>query len=148
MEELRQTVSIFTVSVNILGIVLLLTSSLGIFSIMVVEALGRRREIALERSLGASQMRVVREFWSWSIMLTLFGALIGILLAFILEKPVLGTLAPLLGELSNNFSENSGIQVKSLISGFLLALGCGGILGLLPAFSAVKGNIADTLREA
>ncbi len=148
MEELRQTVSIFTVSVNILGIVLLLTSSLGIFSIMVVEALGRRREIALERSLGASQMRVVREFWSWSIMLTLFGALIGVLLAFILEKPVLGTLAPLLGELSNNFSENSGIQVKSLISGFLLALGCGGILGLLPAFSAVKGNIADTLREA
>jgi putative ABC transport system permease protein len=147
MEELRQAVSIFTVSVNILGIVLLLTSSLGIFSIMVVEALGRKREIALERSLGASQLRVIKEFWSWSIMLSLLGAIIGIILAFLLAKPVLGSMAPLLGELSGNFSEASGVKITSLISGFLLALGCGGMLGLLPAFSAVKGNIADTLRE-
>jgi putative ABC transport system permease protein len=147
MEELRQAISIFTVSVNILGIVLLLTSSLGIFSIMVVEALGRKREIALERSLGASQIRVIKEFWSWSIMLSLLGAVIGIILAFILAKPVLGTMAPLLGELSENFSEASGVKLSSVISGFLLALGCGGILGLLPAFSAVKGNISETLRE-
>lgn len=147
MEELRQAISIFTVSVNILGIVLLLTSSLGIFSIMVVEALGRRREIALERSLGASQVRVVKEFWSWSIMLSLFGALIGVILALAIGKPVLGTMAPLLGELSSDFSSSAGIRLTSLLGGFLLAVGCGGVLGLLPAFSAVKGNIADTLRE-
>lgn len=147
MEELRQAVSIFTVSVNILGIVLLLTSSLGIFSIMVVEALGRRREIALERSLGASQIRVVKEFWSWSIMLSLLGAVIGVLIALVIGKPVLGTLAPLLGELSTDFSASAGVKATALLGGFALALGCGGILGLLPAFSAVKGNIAETLRE-
>lgn len=147
MEELRQAVSIFTVSVNILGLVLLITSSLGIFSIMVVEALGRRREIALERSLGASQVRVVKEFWSWSIMLSLLGAVIGIVLALLIGRPVLSTLAPLLGELSTDFSATAGIKFSALFSGFLLAVGCGGILGLLPAFSAVKGNIADTLRE-
>jgi putative ABC transport system permease protein len=147
MEELRQAVSIFTVSVNILGIVLLLTSSLGIFSIMVVEALGRKREIALERSLGASQIRVVKEFWTWSVMLSVLGAVIGIVLAFVLAKPVLGTMAPLLGELSENFSDASGVRLISVIAGFLLAVTCGGVLGLLPAFSAVKGNISDTLRE-
>jgi putative ABC transport system permease protein len=147
MEELRQAVSIFTVSVNILGIVLLLTSSLGIFSIMVVEALGRKREIALERSLGASQGRVLKEFWIWSIMLSILGAVIGIILAFVLAKPVLGTMAPLLGELSENFSEASGVRLSAVIAGFILAITCGGVLGLLPAFSAVKGNISDTLRE-
>lgn len=147
MKELRQAVSIFTVSVNILGIVLLLTSSLGIFSIMVVESLGRRREIALERSLGASRRRVVREFWSWSVMLSLLGALIGVLLALAIGKPVLGTLSPLLGELSLDFSASAGIKISSVISGFALAMGCGGLLGLLPAFSAVKGNISDILRE-
>ena len=147
MAELRRTISIFAVSVNILGILLLLISSLGIFSIMVVEALARKREIALERSLGASQKRVVWEFWSWSIMLTLLGALMGILLAYLLAKTVLGTMEPLFGELSENISKDSGIQIPALISGFLLSLGCGGILGLLPAFFAVRGNIADTLRE-
>ncbi len=147
MEELRQAVSIFTISVNILGIILLLTSSLGIFSIMVVEALGRKREIALERSLGASQFRIIKEFWNWSIMLSLFGVFLGIILAFIAAEPLLGTMAPLLGELEQNFSEVSGVKISALISGSLLAVGCGGILGLLPAFSAVKGNIAETLRE-
>jgi ABC-type antimicrobial peptide transport system permease subunit len=147
IEELRQTVSIFTISVNILGVVLLLTSSLGIFSIMVVEALGRRREIALERSLGASQFHIVKEFWTWSLMLSFFGAFIGIALAFLFAKPLLGIMAPLLGELTETFSQNSGVKITSLISGVLLAVGCGGLFGLLPAFSAVKGNISQTLRE-
>jgi ABC-type antimicrobial peptide transport system permease subunit len=114
---------------------------------MVVEALGRRREIALERSLGASQFHIVKEFWTWSLMLSFFGAFIGIALAFLFAKPLLGIMAPLLGELSENFSKNSGVKIASLMTGFFLAVGCGGILGLLPAFSAVKGNIAETLRE-
>jgi len=147
MEELRQAVSIFTVSVNILGIVLLVTSSLGIFSIMVVESLGRRRDIALERAIGASRGMVVREFWTWSLMLSLIGAVIGAGLAFALSKPVLGTMAPLLGELSADFTEAAEMRVPALITGIALALGCGGVLGLLPAFSAVKGNISETLRE-
>ena len=94
MEELRNTVDMFSVSVNILGIVLLLTSSLGIFSIMVVESLSRRREIALERALGASQQLVIREFWSWSLTLSLAGALIGVILSLLLAEPVMNNLSP------------------------------------------------------
>ncbi len=147
LKELRQAVSIFSVSVNVLGVVLLLISSLGIFSVMVVEALGRRREISLERALGASQIQVVGEFWSWSVALSLLGALIGLVLAWALSGPVLGTLAPLVGEVSSQFQSVAGLDPWSVVAGLLLALGCGGVLGLLPAFSAVQGTIADTLRE-
>jgi len=147
LQELRQAVSIFSVSVNVLGLVLLLISSLGIFSVMVVEALGRRREISLERALGASQVQVIGEFWSWSVALSLLGALIGLLFAFLLAGPVLGTLAPLVGEVSTQFKAAAGLDPWSVVEGVVLALGCGGVLGLLPAFSAVKGTIADTLRE-
>lgn len=147
MQELRNTVDMFTVSVNILGIVLLLTSSLGIFSIMVVESLSRRREIALERALGASQHLVVKEFWSWSLTLSLAGAIIGIILSLILAKPVMNNLSPLAGEISGQFQAESGIKLSALLTSLAMALGFGGILGLLPAFSAVKGNIAETIRE-
>ncbi len=147
MEELRNTVDMFTVSVNILGIVLLLTSSLGIFSIMVVESLSRRREIALERALGASQQLVVKEFWSWSLTLSLAGALIGVVLSLILAKPVMNNLSPLLGEISGQFQADSGIKIPALAAALAMALGFGGVLGLLPAISAVKGNIAETIRE-
>jgi len=147
LQELRQAVAIFTVSVNVLGLVLLLISSLGIFSVMVVESLGRRREISLERALGASQALVLGEFWSWSVGLSLLGALIGLGLAWALSGPVLGTLAPLVGEISSRFG-SAGLDPGAVLAGLVLALGCGGILGLLPAFSAVRGTISETLREA
>jgi putative ABC transport system permease protein len=147
MEELRNTVDMFSVSVNILGIVLLLTSSLGIFSIMVVESLSRRREIALERALGASQSLVIREFWSWSLTLSLAGAVIGVILSLILAKPVMNNISPLLGEISGQFQADSGIAASALLTAVAMALSFGGMLGLLPALSAVKGNIAETIRE-
>jgi len=147
LKELRQAVSIFSVSVNVLGLVLVLISSLGIFSVMVVESLGRRKEISLERALGASQGLVLREFWSWSVGLSLLGAILGLGFAFALASPVLGTLAPLVGEVSAQFKSAAGLDPWAVLGGVALALGCGGILGLLPALSAVKGSIADTLRE-
>lgn len=147
MEELRRTVDMFTVSVNILGIVLLLTSSLGIFSIMVVEALSRRGEIALERALGASRRLVVKEFWSWSLTLSLTGAVIGVILAAVLAQPVLQSLSPLAGEVSSQFKSASGIKVQAVLLSVLMAISFGGVLGLLPAFSAVRGNIAETIRD-
>jgi ABC-type antimicrobial peptide transport system permease subunit len=147
LRQLRQTISIFTVSVNILGLVLLVISSLGIFSVMVVELLGRRREIALERAIGASQADVIREFWTWSMALSLLGAVLGVLIALPLSGPVLKTIAPLLGEVSSQFGAEAGLTLPSVIGAVLLALGCGGVLGALPALAAVKGNIADTLRE-
>jgi putative ABC transport system permease protein len=147
LQQLRQAISIFTVSVNILGLVLLVISSLGIFSVMVVELLGRRREIALERAIGASQADVVKEFWTWSVALSLIGAVVGIAIAIPLSGPVLKTIAPLVGEVSDQFRSAAGLTLPSILEGLLLALGCGGVLGALPAFAAVKGNISETLRE-
>jgi len=145
--QLRQAIGTFTVSVNILGLVLLVISSLGIFSVMVVELIGRRREIALERAIGASKRAIITEFWSWSVSLSLIGGLIGVLAALPLSVPVLGTIAPLVGEVSEQFRKAAGITPLSVIEALLLAMVAGGILGALPAFSAVKGSISDTLRE-
>ena len=147
MNQLRGTVRIFSVALSILGMLLLFTSSLGIFSIMVVEALNRRRTIGLERALGASRFMVVREFWSWSMTLSLAGAFAGVLFAVILARPVLDNLSPLLGEISGSLVTEGGLKFSSVMISLSLAVLFGGILGVLPSFSAVRGGIADTLRE-
>jgi putative ABC transport system permease protein len=147
LEQLRQAINIFSVSINILGLVLLVISSLGIFSVMVVELLGRKREIALERAIGASQAAVVREYWGYSVALSMVGAAIGVIAAAVLAGPALRTLVPLLGEVSNQINISAALNPLAALGGLLLALFCGGVLGALPAFGAVKGNIADTLRE-
>ena len=148
MNELRQTINIFTITIKMLGIVLLLTSSIGIFSIMVVEALGRKKEIAIERALGASKLRVITEFWQWSIMLSLLGAILGVIISLPISNPVLGTMTPLLSELTNSEILKTTVRPMALFNGVILALLCGGLLGVLPSFSATKGDISDTLRDA
>jgi len=148
LRQLRQTVSIFSVSINVLGLVLLVISSLGIFSVMVVEALGRRREIGLERALGASQTLVLQEFWGWSVTLSAMGAFLGLVLALALSESVLSTLMPLIGEVSAGIAVAPGLHPWAVVEGIVLALGTGGVLGLLPAVSAVRGTISETLREA
>lgn len=147
MSELRSTVSIINTSLRILGFVLLLTSSIGIFSIMVVEALGRRKEIGIERALGATKFQIVKEFWQWSTVLSSFGAILGIGLAILLSSLVLGTLNPIISEISSEININSSIKPAAILQGVILTLGCGGFLGLLPSFGALKGDISEILRE-
>jgi putative ABC transport system permease protein len=145
--QLRQAIRTFTVSVNALGLVLLALSCLGIFSVMVVELLGRRKEIALERALGASRMAVVKEFWIWSVSLSLIGAAVGILIAIPLSGPVLRAMSPLAGEVSDRFRSGAGLAPASIVEGVALALACGGLLGALPAFAAMKGPISEGLHD-
>lgn len=147
LQELRNTLSVFTVSLNLLGLVLLLASALGIFSIMVVESLNRRRAIALERAIGASRRMVLTEFLGWSLALSLLGSLLGLVLAWLCGPAVMQALAPLAGELSVDLAGNGGLGWQAVAGGIGLALACGGVFGILPAIPAVQGSIADTLRE-
>jgi putative ABC transport system permease protein len=148
LKHVRQTMNMFTSSLTILGLMLLLISSLGIFSVMVVESLGRKREIALERAIGASQGLVLYEFWTWSMALSLMGALGGLGLATLLANPIMASIAPLFKEFGHALGGSMHINPLSALFAALLTLAFGGILGLLPGISAVRGTIADIIREA
>ncbi len=148
MQDLRKTVNVFTVSVNILGIVLMLVSTLGVFSIMLVEALSRKKHIALERALGASKGRIIQEFWIWSIAMSFLGVALGAIISYFVCPTVLSTISPLLGDLSTELDLTSGIDLKALLESAVLVLGFGGLFGLLPALPAVNDSIADVLKEA
>ena len=54
LEEARTTVATFSLVANLLGFVLLVTACVGILGVMLVEVLGRSREIAVARAVGAS----------------------------------------------------------------------------------------------
>lgn len=147
MEDLRNTVKIFSSAVNILGVVLLIVSAMGIFSIMVVESLSRRKEIALERALGASRISVLTEFFTWSIMLSLAGLVIGTIIAYFASPAVLSTITPLVGELSEDFNADASLRASAVAACASMVILIGGGLGILPAVPVVRENISETLRE-
>jgi putative ABC transport system permease protein len=149
IEESRKSVSSFALTVNVLGVIILVASSIGIFSIMLVEVLGRMREIGLRRAVGATRAGIRRFFMAQALYFSLAGSAIGAGLAFAFYRIVGASLVP--------FFESSGLSAADLnlsTPGALpvvLAVGAaalvGALFGLFPAISASNTPIVDCIRE-
>ena len=147
LDEIRDTLGTFTVVISLLGFVLLVTSSIGILSIMMVEALGKSREIAVKRALGASRIIIIREYFLKSITLSALCSFVGLLVAMVFINPFSLLVTPLFDGLSLEGMTTPHITLSALATALFTALIAGGVLGTLPLFSIMKGNLAETIRE-
>ncbi len=147
IEEARRTVSTFTLVVNILGFVLLITGSIGILSIMLVEILGRTREISLERAMGASRSNIIREYFFRAAILSLVSAVFGIVLSLIFARPLTHLLLPLFETMGVTEAAGGVLNPFAVLIGAAVALIIGGIFGVFPVFTTLKIGIAEGIRE-
>jgi putative ABC transport system permease protein len=122
------------------GCVLLIACA-NVTSLVVAQALTRQREVALRSALGASRARSARQPLIESILLSLAGGALGLLLAR------WGVDALLL--LSSNLPRLDEIRIDGKVLGFslLLSLVTGLIVGAVPAFRASRPNLSETLKE-
>jgi len=146
LSDMRGTVETFSLVINLLGFILLAAASIGILSIMLVEALGRTREIAIERALGASVLEIVKGFFARSVLVSAISTVIGIGLAFVLSGPLTALIVPIFSGVSAA-DLGSVLNVQSILVGAASALAIGSLFGVLPVFSVAKAGIADTIRE-
>ena len=148
IEETRETVATFSLIVNLLGFVLLITGSIGILSIMIVEILGRTKEIALERALGASKRMVITEFFTRSLVMSGLAAIVGIILSLVFTRPLSQLLWPIFRGIGISIESTAVISPTAILIGVGSALVIGGIFGTLPVFSTLKAPISESIREA
>jgi ABC-type antimicrobial peptide transport system permease subunit len=147
LEEARQTVATFNLVVNLLGFVLLITGAIGILSIMLVEVLGRSREISLERAFGASRPRIIREFFTRSVILSLISAVVGIVLSVLFSGPLQYVLGPIFEGVGASSEAATVITPLSVAIAVGSALVIGGLFGVFPVFSALNTPISEGIRE-
>ncbi len=147
IEQARKTVFTLPLVVNLLGFVLLVTASIGILSIMLVEILGRAKEISLERALGASRMHIIREYFARSILLSLASVVVGIVLSVIFSRPLADLLLPVMETLSVSGIEGGVLSPLSVVIGAAVTLAIGGIFGVFPVFSTLATGISEGMRE-
>jgi putative ABC transport system permease protein len=147
LDEIRSTLGTFTIVISLLGFILLITSSIGILSIMMVEALGKSREIAIKRALGASRLIILREYFIKSLTLSALCSLVGLLVALLFITPFAQLVTPLIEGLSLDGLTVPHITLNALTVALFTALLAGGVLGTLPLFTIMKGVLADTIRE-
>jgi putative ABC transport system permease protein len=148
LEEARSTVATFSLVVNLLGFVLLVTGSIGILSIMLVEVLGRSREIALERALGASRRVIMGEYFTRSMLLSALSAVVGLVLSLVFAAPLKQLVLPIFSGVS---STDLGVNVITLWAagiGVGAALVVGGVFGVFPVIPALRTAISEGMREA
>ncbi len=123
-------------------IVVLLIVCANLAGLLLVRAIRRRREIAVRLALGASSATLLWQAILQSLVLSVAGAVVGLILAagaLRFGVSLLPETLPRIREIGLDW------QVASFALG--LALLTGVICGLAPAFAAIRTNVNDALKE-
>ena len=121
---------------------LLLIACVNIANLLLARSLSRRRELAVRSALGASRARLVRQFITESLVLTVFGAAMGVLLAYWLVD-LLVWVAPA------DFPRMSEVRINGMVLLFTCAITLLTTLavGLVPALASSRVNLSESLNE-
>lgn len=145
-EEQSEMMSIF---INVLGIFITVIFSFGAIigaTITMYSAVANRTiEIGTLRSLGFSRRSILSAFLMESLLISLIGGGVGVLLASVLSFFSVSTLNfGTFSEVAFNFSLSGDIVISSLIFAGLMGI----IGGFLPSIRAARLNIVNALRSA
>lgn len=123
------------------GFVLLIVCA-NVASLTLVRASARRKEVAIRVALGATRARLIRQFLTEAILLSVAGGALGLVLAFYGVKILVGLSPVSLPRLGEIRADGQVIFFTLLIS-----ILTGVIFGLAPAFAASKADLNETLKE-
>jgi len=123
------------------GLVLLIACA-NVANLLLARASAREKEFAIRSALGANRRRLIRQLLTESVLLSVTGGTLGLLLAFWMLD-ALKTLSP---QATPRVSE-IGIDLPVLGFTLAVALFTGLAFGLVPALQTSKPNLNQTLNE-
>ena len=123
------------------GLVLLIACA-NIVNLLLVRNAGREREVAVRTALGASSWRLSRQLLTESMLLSLAGGALGIILAVGGLRTLMAFVPADLGVL-----RESGLNSAVLAFTAAVCVATGIICGLLPALRTLRANLAGTLKQ-
>ncbi len=121
----------------------LLIACVNVANLLLARSEGRQREIAVRRALGASTGQLLAQFTVEGIVLSLAGAVLGLVLAFAGLRLILNT-----GAASIPRADEIALDWRVLLFTLSVSIASGMVFGLAPLVQISALRLFDTLKAA
>jgi putative ABC transport system permease protein len=123
------------------GVLLIACTNLS--NLLLARGAARRKEVAIRSALGASRPRLIRQFLTESLILSIFGALAGIGIAWVSVRYVAS-----MQTISMPLLNTVVIDGTALLFTAIIALATGVLFGIVPALQASGSHQPEMLKDA
>jgi predicted permease len=138
----RSTVITFLVALSIVGLLVLCIAGANVANLLLAQAAGRHREMAVRLTLGATRRQLQRLTLMESMLLALSGGLFGFAVSLWATQALSAFHLPAPVPLDLSVS----VDWRALLCTFALSVGSGLLLGLAPAWAASHPILSSALK--
>ena len=135
-KQQQKTKQIFNIVLIIIAGISLLIGGIGIMNIMLASVLERTKEIGIIRAIGATEEDVILQFLSESVLISVGGGIIGI---------ILGIIGAYIIEIVSGIE--TVLSLNSIMISFFIAVIVGLVFGIFPAKAAANKRPIEALRS-
>lgn len=136
LKQQQKTKQIFNIVLIIIAGISLLIGGIGIMNIMLASVLERTKEIGIIRAIGATEEDVILQFLAESILISVGGGIIGI---------IVGIIGAYIIEIASGIE--TILSINSILLSFFIAVIVGLIFGIFPAKAAANKKPIQALRS-
>jgi predicted permease len=138
----KSTVLLFLAALSVVVVLVLGIACANVANLLLAQAAGRRREMAVRIALGATRSQLLRQMLVESLMLALGGGVFGATLALWATSALSSFRIPAPVPLDVSISVDWRVQLYT----FALSVGAGLLFGFIPAWIASRPILASGLK--